>query len=1646
MTEGLYRVSVQDEAGCIAREEITIVAQPNPVSWSNPSPVSATCSVAANGSIVLTGLRHSENKALTYFLNEESVSGSDEEVTAFFENLVPGVYTVKVGDSDGCYVEQNVTVGSNDKLPQLSFHEEESVVCAGKYTGRVSVTIDNFDSNLSPYDVTAAVTVLEAGDDELEQPLVERVSESGFIISNLTDTTYTISVRDAFGCSSEEEYTPSLLEPALSLSETWIDAPCANVMGTIIMSAEGGVPDEGNYGFWFGDDFIGNGSEFTISRASDVVGQVKVIDSAGCEVVGVENRSVLLRDNPVEIGRAGSVSPACIGGDDGSIVFEIQGDSELAYSYFLFNRANPTEVLTGPITDEIPGRVSIEGLSAGVYDLMVVEAPLDSDSSEEDMRAGCWSEYNGIEVEDYDTIVVESFSNNYIEYFGDESGSMEVTITGGSQSYEYRIVNADDESYVFGSGEIGEGRFQKDGLPAGNYLFLFKDVNNCAYFEGGAIWDEHPFTIAQPDEALTLEVRLEDDLLCYESEDGRIEVEARGGWGPHYTYKLEGPVDFDWQQEGVFESLPAGTYSLFIKDSREVEHVFDNEFTLTQPAPFSVEVTRTKDATCPGYNNGELDVVSTNGVYSGDGLIYRVFDTGREEVVAINGGAEWHYNKLSEGTYSIVVSDENQCADSASFSIGEPEQVEIDIEHNYIRAKNHATGEVSFEISKGNGYYEYTWGLEEAERPIASGTTEGALNFDGLFAGNYVLMVRDTARCHFEGDSEWMVRSILMREPELELGIEVLVDSVTCNGLGDGELALSGLGGWGSYVYSFEGAPFSSQPSIDNLEPGTYNIAVRDSAGIIYERSVEVFEPEVLAVDDVASLTHVSCFGGSNGKIALNVTGGNNAYLVSTDQLFWQEGTEVQNLPAGAFNVFVKDVKGCETSGGPFTLTEPSKIALDTHFVEESTCNLAEGSISASFKGGVGQYTYTWYKELLLSDGTFDTDTLTEFTSSSINKLYAGRYIVDVQDENGCEVSFPFDVNDNTDLTILTIDTYPVSCYGYNDGAAKAEIAFGNPPYNLTWRGQGLEVLQDSASNFSAGEHHLSVYDDKGCYVSQYFVIGTPDSLFYQITEQVQPLCLGGAKGSIEIAGTGGTAPYRFEWDNGTQAAALGSIDPGTYRVVMTDSHDCVSSFDFDFDYQRIVQPFVGRDTLICHYNTLMLDGGDYARFAWHATSGFTSTNRLVEVNQPATYFLEVADGDNCIGFDSITVDVSVLEITGVSTKDLSCAGLANGEASITINSTSDNYNVQWPGGSNGMSVSGYSGGDYTVSAINEFGCSDTLHFSLFEPEPLSITASYNEPLCLGVSDGYIRPVVSGGVGDYRYSWSTGESKRELSRLSQGVYVFTVTDANDCWLSDEYNLVYKRILLPDLGGDKVVCQGNSVSLNPGSFHKLSWYHDEEFASTDSVFDAHLPGSYVVVVNDEDNCIGRDSVHVDVLGAALLPSFLMATSVPLGDTLLIVEVTQPKPKSIDWEIGGSHRIVERGEYFAKVIFDEEGVFPVTLSSYADEGCMGQERKSILVTSASPQNEQGENVYQQQNLISLEVSPNPSQGEFNALVKMHEAAPVTFYLVRIDTGQIYETRKRQGLAEYNELFTHNGVGQFVVFVESAGERLMQKIIVF
>lgn len=1639
LSVGTYSVYAKDAVGCVAEySDIEVTAMDNPISWNHTTHQDASCRDASNGQIVINeGVAHRNSLELTYYKNNVPYREGPVTLESFYKSLSPIDYLVRIADEDGCYVQEKVSIGSLDYAPTVLFETITPVACDGKVTGQIEVAIE--DNVLALPDFAIDLGWMNEDSFAIQESYLGKATSTTF--QNLTNKEYTIQVKDGNDCSNTFTYTPELHSPVLTLTENWIDAPCSNVSGVIEMSATGGV-SEGSYDFYFDNVFVSQGSEAIIKRAPGAVGQVKVVDSAGCLVLGEENQAVRIRDTPIEISILPSIKPTCIGGDDGKIRFVLKGDVGLEYYYILTDRVNSESVYTGSIN---AGNVTIPGLTAGTYDLVVVEAPLDGNSTSVEIAQGCSDSYPGVVILDWESLEVNNFTNNYIRYFGEVTGSMEVTITGGSKVYDYEIVS-EENNEVVENGEIMEGHFiNQMPLSAGKYVFRFRDVNQCMYFETGE-WYEQPFNIEQPDEALVLPLQVVNDLSCYNSGNGRIVVEAQGGWDANYAYKLEGPVNYEWQPDGVFENLIEGTYSVTVKDAREVEHQFIDIQTLTQPDPFSVDVIRTKDATCPGYNNGEVDVVSTNGVYQGNGLRYAIITEGGEENVADYSGADWRHNKLLQGAYNIEVTDANGCVANDDFTIGEPELVEITSQQNYIRAKYANTGEVSFEITKGNGYYEYTWSLQGAESPLQFGTTDGALIFEDLVAGDYVFMLRDTARCQYEGNSEWMIRPIRMEEPEFELGFEVLVDSVSCKGLADGKVNFSGTGGWGDYEFSFEGGAFSTQVGVDQLAAGMYDLAVRDAAGILYDRSFEVSEPEVLTVSEQAHLTHVSCYNGSNGTISVDITGGNNAYFVSPDNEIWYEGHVVNHLPVGQFHVYVKDAKGCATSTGPFTLTQPSEIVRDAEYtVQPSTCQKDEGAIFADFDGGTGILSYTWFMEREQSDGSFLTEILPEYTTASIEDLYAGRYLVDVQDENGCIVPFAFDVNDNTDLSILSIDTYPVSCYGYADGAAKAEISFGNPPYRLTWRGEGIETLGDSAWNYTAGEHRLSVWDEKGCYISEAFEVGTPDSLFYQVTEHIQPLCLGGAKGRINLIGTGGSAPYQYEWNDGTKAAALGSIDPGNYQVVIKDNHDCVSSFEFDFDYQRTIEPFIGNDTLICHYNTLMLDGGNFTRFDWHSSADFTASNRLVVINQPAAYFLKVTDADNCIGFDTLSLDVSVLEISSMTTQDVRCAGLADGEATVVINTNGENYSVQWPDGTSELSSSGYAGGEYTVSVQNEFGCSDAMGFNIFEPDPLTIITSYNEPLCLGVPDGYVRPIVSGGIGNYRYLWNRGDTKREITRLSEGNYVFTVTDDNDCWLTDEFYLEHKRTLSPDLGQDRSVCHGNSVFLNPGTFHKLNWYHDDAFVNSDSILNAELPGEYLVIVNDEDNCIGSDSIKIDISGSPLIPSFLMATSVPMGDTLLIVEVTQPKPKAIEWEIGGGHRIVESGEYFTKIIFDQEGIFPITLSSFSEDGCIGQQRKSILVTAPGLIDEDGEATYHQRNMISLYVGPNPSQGQFNAELKMHEAAAVTFYLVRIDTGQIYETRKRQGLSVYNESFTHSGVGQFVLFVESGGERLMEKIIV-
>ena len=125
--------------------------------------------------------------------------------------------------------------------------------------------------------------------------------------------------------------------------------------------------------------------------------------------------------------------------------------------------------------------------------------------------------------------------------FGENTGSVSVTATGGVSPYTYRL----DTGPFQDNGSFGS-------LSAGDYIIIVRDANNCER--------QIQVGITQPEAALSRTV-IVTDVACYGDSTGSVNLSVTGGTLP-YT--------FLWSNEAETEDIsgvPAGSYSVTVSDS-----------------------------------------------------------------------------------------------------------------------------------------------------------------------------------------------------------------------------------------------------------------------------------------------------------------------------------------------------------------------------------------------------------------------------------------------------------------------------------------------------------------------------------------------------------------------------------------------------------------------------------------------------------------------------------------------------------------------------------------------------------------------------------------------------------------------------------------------------------------------------------------------------------------------------------------------------------------------------------------------------------------------------------------------------------------------------------------------------------------------
>ena len=113
----------------------------------------------------------------------------------------------------------------------------------------------------------------------------------------------------------------------------------------------------------------------------------------------------------------------------------------------------------------------------------------------------------------------------------------------------------------------------------------------------------------------------------------------------------------------------------------------------------------------------------------------------------------------------------------------------------------------------------------------------------------------------------------------------------------------------------------------------------------------------------------------------------------------------------------------------------------------------------------------------------------------------------------------------------------------------------------------------------------------------------------------------------------------------------------------------------------------------------------------------------------------------------------------------------------VVVQEGKEPLSYSWSNGATTASAQNLSQGSYSVTITDADGNMLTLNETISSPPPIAIVETIKNPSCGGIANGSIELAVTGGSGVYTFAWSTGSIEQNVTNLTSGWHVVTVTDA-----------------------------------------------------------------------------------------------------------------------------------------------------------------------------------------------------------------------------------------------------------------------------
>ncbi len=1167
-----------------------------------------------------------------------------------------GEYKITLIFQDGCFQTFYFNVFKNTLDPTVI---SQNIIC--ETPG--SITVNNLPAG---YEISLSAN------GPFQTSNVFNISQAGV---------YTIFIRQ-IGVTNGCLFTipnVNILDQNFAVNLVKNDDVCNNGLGSITVQTNNGEPQY-YYQLFLGNNLIANvgpiaDSFFTFSNLNSGNYTVIVTTDDGCtstQPIEIINNETL---------QVTAVIDRHLGCDTGIVtLYGVGGEQPYNYAIYSFNGVlvdpadyvflsaiipepgnndgdNPGDEPGNPGNEPVnPGQSSFILTEPGIYQFIIVDFN------------NCTAVSNPVELLEIPPLVFDIATTD-VNCHGEENGSIVVNLVSSSQGYQINYglaLNNLQPSNTFSN------------LAPGNYTIY------VAYGSSNTLCEEtFEVTINQPD-PLTADAEIIQQINCIEN--GSIQIINVSGGVPPYQYSLNGT---SFVSNPVFNNLPAGTYSITVRDSNQCV-VVTNSVNLIEPPQLTALNLSNTVITCLN-TTAALEATIIGGTAP---FTFQILSPSVINPDSVNDNTA-NFSNLSSGFYTVQVTDALGCSITNSVFISpvNPIQALANLVSN-VSCLGGADGEISLYVSN----FSQTFSYSINGGSIVSNQSNGNILLSNLTAGTYnFLVIDDLTGCQ-------AITSVEVSEPNDLLSVNITSTPITC--LSPASLTVNASGGWGVYSYLLT-LPDNTQigPQNNNFfanltQAGTYTILVTDANGCTVSETLN-FELPILPELSLGASSNL-CFTSSGATVNLAVSGGTAPFAFSVNGSTSQGNNEFNNLSPGTYNFLVTDALGCSAN---LTVTiNPALFANATVSKALDCSSSPDAVISVNMTNGLAPYTY----QVSFNGGALSATVSSITNSFQYTAVAGGNYNFVITDSAGCVTQTNINVIPIQSININNlIVSQPILCHGDATGAISFTTTSGTPPFTV-------QVLNTTTNqNFgsqlqglTAGNYQITVTDANLCSEVLNITIQQPDPISFEVTKSdITCNNPGGTSfGEINVINvSGGVEPYTYVLSNNFGFSEVYNatanenhtfiiLNFGIYKVEVIDANGCVTLEDNII----IASP---PDDLIIDVSAITADciaGGEATVTVTSAVSSGFYEFGILEFNelpytsnwQPAnpgtpetTTFTGLTPGviytfvvhdlvTNCYYFKSASAPIpspSNMNLVIDTIANVSCTGFLDGNVSLTI-------------------------------------------------------------------------------------------------------------------------------------------------------------------------------------------------------------------------------------------------------------------------------------------------------------------------------------------------------------------------------------------